>query len=202
MLACQRCDKIGHFSIVCSQGLTQAGKKQMKWPKINTREGRVYNSWNSIPPDSPSPNCQYPSDYQQYILPHSGRDITYVQQDQTLSTNLAKQWLTSTPCRKLLKVHFYLSGRDASGVVKSLHTAKQLRILQESYSQLASVLHRFNVPITAEQPMAEFPTVYDDRIRTIPDEKFHILLQDNAHPFCVTTSCTVPWLVQRNYRIS
>lgn len=42
-----------------------------------------------------------------------------------------------------------------------------------------------------EQIMAEFSTVFDGQIRTMPGEKFHISLTENARPFCVTTPRTI-----------
>ena len=47
--------------------------------------------------------------------------------------------------------------------------------------------------LTAEEIMAEFPSVFDGQIRTMPGEKFHISLAANARPFCVTTPRTVPF---------
>ena len=41
--------------------------------------------------------------------------------------------------------------------------------------------------------MSEFSTAFDGKIRTMPGEKFHIPLTENAKPFCVTTPRTVPF---------
>ena len=46
---------------------------------------------------------------------------------------------------------------------------------------------------TAEEIMAEFPSVFDGQICTMPGEKFHIALTADARPFCVTTQRTVPF---------
>ena len=99
-------------------------------------------------------------------------------------------------------VHFHINGRkthddvhiypSVSGAVISWLTAKQLGILPEDYPKPALALHQINASVTAEQLMAEFPTVVDGQIRTMPGEKFHISITDDAHPFCVTTSRTVP----------
>ena len=94
-------------------------------------------------------------------------------------------------------MHIYPS---VSGAVISWLTAKQLGILPESYPKPALVLHRLNAHVTAEQLMAEFPTVFDGWIRTMPGEKFHISLTGNAHPFCVTTPRTVPLAYREKLR--
>ena len=99
-------------------------------------------------------------------------------------------------------MRFRLNGREAqddvhiyssvSSTVISWLTAKQLGILPECYPQPVPALHRLKSSVTAEQIMAEFPTVFDGKIRTMPGEQFHISLRDDARPFCVTTPRTVP----------
>lgn len=44
---------------------------------------------------------------------------------------------------------------------------------------------------TTEQIMAEFPTVFDGQIRTMPGEIFYISLTSDAQPFCITTPRTI-----------
>ena len=39
----------------------------------------------------------------------------------------------------------------------------------------------------------EFPSVFDDEIKTMEGEVFHISLTENAHPFCVHTPRTTPF---------
>ena len=41
--------------------------------------------------------------------------------------------------------------------------------------------------------MSEFPSVFSGKIHTMPGEKFHISLTENAQPFCVTTPRTIPF---------
>ena len=53
---------------------------------------------------------------------------------------------------------------------------------------------------TAKEIMAEFPSVFDGQIRTMPGEKFHILLTANAQLFCVTTPRTIPFAYQDKLR--
>ena len=71
------------------------------------------------------------------------------------------------------KVHFTINSRDAhddvhiyssvSGAVISWLTAKQLGILPDSYPQPAPALHKLSAPVTTEQLVAEFPTVFEAR---------------------------------------
>ena len=150
------------------------------------------------------------------ILPDSGADICaagpeFVRKLGEHLDNLAKSDVTPRavngsllhPIGKLPKVRFTINGRDAqddvhiyssvSGAVISWLTAKQLGILPDSYPQPAPALHKLRSSVTTEQLVAEFPTVFDGQIRTMPGEKFRILsLRDNARPFCVTTPRTVP----------
>ena len=46
---------------------------------------------------------------------------------------------------------------------------------------------------TTEEIMAEFPSVFDGQVRTMPGEKFHISLTADARPFCVTAPRTIPF---------
>ena len=47
--------------------------------------------------------------------------------------------------------------------------------------------------VTKEDLIAEFPTVFDGQIRTMPGEKFKIVLTDDAKPFCIHTPRTIPF---------
>ena len=46
---------------------------------------------------------------------------------------------------------------------------------------------------TADQIMAEFPSVFDGQVHTMPGEQFHISLTEDACPFCVTTPHSIPF---------
>ena len=46
---------------------------------------------------------------------------------------------------------------------------------------------------TAEEIMQEFPSVFDDQIRAMEGETFHITLVDNVTPFCVKAPRSVPF---------
>ena len=114
-------------------------------------------------------------------------------------------------------VHIYDS---VAGAIISLATAQRLGILRRCYPQsisdvsmsnasngwnpspdtIAQIMStpktlapsNSNIPM-AEDIMAEFPSVFDGQICTMPGEKFHISLTDDARPFCVTTPRTVPF---------
>ena len=49
------------------------------------------------------------------------------------------------------------------------------------------------IPITQEQMMIEFPTVFDGNIKIMEGEQSHIHLTDNAKPFRVSTPRTIPF---------
>ena len=53
--------------------------------------------------------------------------------------------------------------------------------------------HHSNPLLTSDQIMAEFPSVFDGQIRTMPGEQFHISLTEDARPFCVTTPRSIPF---------
>ena len=46
---------------------------------------------------------------------------------------------------------------------------------------------------TSEEIMQEFPSVFDNQIRAMEGETFHITLVDNVTPFCVKASQSVPF---------
>ena len=91
-------------------------------------------------------------------------------------------------------VHIYQSVTSA---LISWTTAKQLGILPASYPTptnqvfMAAATPSDQCP-SAEQLMAEFPTVFDGQIHTMPGESFHISLTEDARPFCVNTPRTIP----------
>ena len=93
-------------------------------------------------------------------------------------------------------VHIYNS---VTGALISWVTAQQLGILLECYPKPVAQVNTTqtyicNDPLpTADQITSEFPLVFDGQVRTMPGEKFHISLTENAHPFCVTTPRTIPF---------
>ena len=114
------------------------------------------------------------------------------------------------PVGKLPHVAFCVNGRTVHDDVHiydsitcaliSWATAKQLGILPECYPEPARQIHamltRQNTsdPLpTADQIIAEFPSVFDGQVHTMPGEQFHISLTGDAHPFCVTTPRSIPF---------
>ena len=94
-----------------------------------------------------------------------------------------------------------------SGALISWKAAKGLGILHPQYpypntdshkqahpkaSICASIIGISKSP-AAEDLVGQFPTVFDDRIRIMEREKFHISLTPGATPFCVKTPRTVPF---------
>ena len=94
-------------------------------------------------------------------------------------------------------VHIY---KSINGALISWAVAKQLGILPECYPKPASTLQVLQTNgdnsephPTAHQIMAEFPSVFDGQVRTMPGEKFHISLTEGARPFCVTAPRSIPF---------
>lgn len=156
------------------------------------------------------------------VLPDSGADICAAGPDlvQALNEdmdNLADSNVTPKavngsllhPAGKLPGVQFQVNGKvtqvdvhiyqSVSGTIISWATAQKLGILPKCYpNPMPSVQtmgttdpEAHELP-TAEQIMSEFPSVFDGQIRTMPGEKFHISLTDDAQPFCVYTPRTIP----------
>ena len=118
------------------------------------------------------------------------------------------------PAGKIPNVVFELNGRHSSedvhiyesvsGIIISWLVAQMLGILPNNYLNPYMTPIRLqplnleesleeSLPLSAEAIMSEFPSVFDGQIRTMPGEKFHISLTENAHPFCVTTPRTIPF---------
>ena len=47
--------------------------------------------------------------------------------------------------------------------------------------------------VTSESLNEEFPSVFDSKVKPMEGEQFHIALMDDAKPFCVNTSRTIPY---------
>ena len=88
-------------------------------------------------------------------------------------------------------VHIYAS---VTGALISWRTAQKLGILPSCYPSPIGQINACHGPLpTTEQLMSEFPSVFDGQIRTMPGEKFHISLTDDARPFCVSAPRTIPF---------
>ncbi len=89
---------------------------------------------------------------------------------------------------------------EVRGVLLSWKTSKALRILPIDYP---SPLNSTNVPTISGvahdnttsnlDPANEFPSIFDGSVKQMDGEKFHITLAEEAKPFCIKTSRTVPF---------
>ena len=93
-----------------------------------------------------------------------------------------------------------------SGQLLSWYTARDLGFLPPTYpSQMSSVGVRTSTvatsgapqpvkhQITKEDLIREYPQVFSDVPRPMPGEQFHIGLEDDVVPYCVTTPRTIPY---------
>ena len=115
-----------------------------------------------------------------------------------------------------IPITFHLQGRQhkedmhiysqVSGVIMSWKAARSLSILPSQYPQPTSIFAPSMTPsndiktVNATPSIAEvgaminkYPTVFDGQIRTMQGEEFRICLAANAKPFCVHTTCTIPF---------
>ena len=99
------------------------------------------------------------------------------------------------------KVHIY---PNIPGTILSWKAAKALSILPEHYPEpiplptTSKPQPRLNVNATTFVPHAgsfttEFPTLFDQNIRSMGGETFHITLTENATPFCIKTPRYIPF---------
>ena len=108
----------------------------------------------------------------------------------------------STPDRTTEEiVHIY---PGIKGALISWKAAVRLGFLPECYptpltnQTLAKISATDKV--TREDLIAEFPKVFEGVIRTMPGEKFKIVLSDDAKPFCVHTPRTIPFPFREKLR--
>ena len=88
---------------------------------------------------------------------------------------------------------------EVTGTLLSWKAAKGLNILPRSYPhppsppQVAANTTNSSHPTTSSDIMNKYPSVFDGQIKTMEGEQFHIALTDDAKPFCVHTSRTIPF---------
>ena len=93
------------------------------------------------------------------------------------------------------ELHIY---PEVHGILLSWKTSRGLKILPASYpspsahppstrSITTSTEQRQQLPVTSDEIMKEFPSVFDGQIKAMEEEEFHISLTDDAKPFCVQT---------------
>ena len=62
-----------------------------------------------------------------------------------------------------------------------------------SQPEIKAIIPAGHQEVTAEEIMQEFPSVFDNQIRAMEGEMFHITLVDNVTPFCVKALRPVPF---------
>lgn len=86
---------------------------------------------------------------------------------------------------------------NVTGALLSWKASRNLRILPECYPHPIETSHPICVAKVEGEPssaiMSEFPSIFDGKVKVMEGEKFHIVLTDNAQPFCVRTPRTVPF---------
>ena len=154
------------------------------------------------------------------ILPDSGADICAAgpqfvkalgeQMNNLAHSNICPRAVNGStlyPVGKIPNVAFSSNGKtvhddvhiydSVAGALISWATAKQLGILPECYpkpaGQVCSTQTDCNTIPTADQIMAEFPSIFSGQVYTMPGEQFHISLTEDVRPFCVTTPRTIPF---------
>ena len=113
-----------------------------------------------------------------------------------------------------LSVTFSTSGRSTEEIVHIYPGIKGALISWKAAIRLGFLPECYPIPltnqtlakvsatpkVTKEDLIAEFPTVFDGIIRTMPGEKFKIILTDDAKPFCVHTPRTIPFPFREKLR--
>ena len=99
-------------------------------------------------------------------------------------------------------VHIY---PNITGTILSWKASKLLAILPECYPSPVDIkLHpQLNVhattfvpqssPINSQTLITEFPSVFDNQIRSMDGEQFHISLTRDAKPFCIKAPHSIPF---------
>ena len=153
------------------------------------------------------------------VLPDSGADVcvagmSLLQQLQEIPDNLIPSNITPRtvngsvmqPLGKL-PVTITLKGRkcledfhiysNVDRVLISWKVARNLSILPDTYPRPIEPPSIPHVDTIQESPsdllIDAFPSVFDDQIKTMEGEVFHISLTEDAQPFCVRTPRTIPF---------
>ena len=99
------------------------------------------------------------------------------------------------------ELHIY---PEVHGILLSWKTSRGLKILPASYpspsahppstrSITTSTEQRQQLPVTSDEIMKEFLSVFDGQIKAMEGEEFHISLTDDAKSFCVQTPRAIPF---------
>ena len=153
------------------------------------------------------------------VLPDSGADICvagvsllqHLQelQDNLLPSNITPRAVNGSVMQPLgrLPVTITLMGRrcmedfhiysDVDRVLISWKAAHKLNILHDTYPHPIQPTLMPQVHAAQKAPsdslQSEFPSVFDDNVKTMEGEVFHISLTEDAQPFCVRTPRTIPF---------
>ena len=92
---------------------------------------------------------------------------------------------------------------NVTGTLMSWKTCTELGILPNCYPNLtissntvnsvAATTPAANLSLDKHSAVQEFPTVFDVNINSMEGEEFHIYLTDDARPFCVNTTRSIPY---------
>ena len=100
---------------------------------------------------------------------------------------------------------------DVKGLLLSWKASKHLRILPAHYpasiekQPSGSSLTTGPTPprphsVTSEDLMSDFPSVFDGQVKAMEGERFHIILTNDAKPFCVKTPRQIPFAYRDKLR--
>ena len=67
---------------------------------------------------------------------------------------------------------------------------------QQSIKQITKLSNNLPAPepLTLDNIRKEFPNIFDGQVRTMRGEEFHILLTNDAKPFCINTPRSIPFI--------
>ena len=87
---------------------------------------------------------------------------------------------------------------EVTGVLPSWKAAKDLRLLPECYPHPSTTTTMNSITAASSAPtsdviMKDYPTVFNNQIKIMEGEKFHILLSEDTKPFCVNTPRSIPF---------
>ena len=100
---------------------------------------------------------------------------------------------------------------NVKGLLLSWKASKHLRILPAHYpapiEQQPSARSLTTGPtpprphsVTSEDLMSDFPSVFDGQVKAMEGERFHIILTNDAKPFCVKTPRQIPFAYRDKLR--
>ena len=219
-LVCHLCNRTGHIAKVCrsrkpsqTQSHDPATNAVITTPTVNTVQAGIQPApmlQAEISTSNGSTTTQ--------VLPDSGADISIagpsvIQSLNDHPGNLLPSQITPrtvngqmmTPIGKLpvqIKIDNHIHKDELhiypniKGILISWKSCMALSILPPSYPEPISI-QRITSPkenqTTSESLINEFPSVFNNEVKPMEGEQFHIALIDEAKPFCVKTPRTIPY---------